>query len=250
MFVRTLNRPLRRFGAEIVPAWQRQWWRCPSAFELGGRNFSYFYHCYNCGWPPYATERCAELGLADAWLNELHDTNELVEVGAVTPYYWPSRVKNVVDPFDPHKLVTLRLSLFDVDFTGKTVLSISTLEHVGLAEYGGEKSPGQAVRALRKILDESPCFLLTVPVGYNPALDGLFFENASSVTRDAQLRFLVRTADGQWREEIITSDARRPYDAPGVNHGRSASALAVLERGDLLRLGPVVGEAAGAVYAR
>jgi hypothetical protein len=234
MLLNTLNWPLRQFGAELVPAWKQTWWRCPATFELGGRSFNYFYHRYNCGWPPYATERCAELGVADVWLDEIGN-QDVVEIGAVTPYYWPGRLKEIVDPFDPHKLVSLRASVFDVDLTGRSVLSVSTLEHVGTGEYGGTPSPGLAVDAVQKIFNESTCFLLTVPVAYNPALDKLFFEGATSLPDDVEVRFLIRVADGCWEETPAGTQARRGYDAPGVNNGRSAAALIVVERGNVLK---------------
>jgi len=235
VLLRAINRRLAVLGAEIVPAWQRQWWRWATEFQLAGRTFGYFYHRYNCGWPPYASERCVELALADEWLAQVPRVDDVAEIGAVTPYYWPGRVKNLIDPYDPHPLVSQRVSLFDVDFAQKPVLSISTLEHIGLAEYGGQYIAEQAVEAVEKIFAESSCFLLTVPTGYNPSLDALFFDRPQCVPSDVHVLFLARGDDGCW-SQMERSRARRPYDAPGVNHGRSAAGLIAIDRGNLLRL--------------
>ena len=80
---------------------------------------------------------------------------------------------------------------------------------------------------------------MTVPVGANPLLDGLLFDRAAPPA-DVVLRFLVREADGGWRE-APAGEARRPYGDPrlarrypGTTAGRRANAVGVLERGGLL----------------
>ena len=65
------NVPLRMLGVELVPSWRIQWWTNPPTFTFAGREYPYFYHPYNCGWPPYANERAVELSLANAWLGKL-----------------------------------------------------------------------------------------------------------------------------------------------------------------------------------
>ncbi len=236
ILLRSMNKPMRLLSAEVVPSWQRRWWQFATSFELGGREFSYFYHRYNCGWPPYASERCVELALADAWLEACSPVQSVVEIGAVTPYYWPRRLSEVIDPFDLHPLVSRRESLFEFDFSARTVLSISTLEHVGLGEYGAEAASLTAEDAVRKICDESPCFLVTVPSGYNPALDRLVFERPQELPSDVRAIFMVRGESGHWSQETDRRLANRDYDAPGVNEGRSAAGLIILDRGNLLNL--------------
>ena len=125
MVAELLNRPLEALGLQLVPSWRLQWWTAAAGFDFWGRAYRCFYHVYNCGWPPYVSERCVELALADVWLAQV-PAEELVEIGAVTPYYWPGSVGRIVDPFDPHPRVTDRKSLFDLELTGSRVLSIST----------------------------------------------------------------------------------------------------------------------------
>lgn len=100
-------------------------------FDPGdGSSLPCFYHPHNCGVnaSPRRTERTVELPIADRWLHAV-DLANVVEIGAVTPYYWPGRIARVIDPADNR--ATEKASLFDVDFAGRDVLSISTIEHVG-----------------------------------------------------------------------------------------------------------------------
>lgn len=142
----------------------------------------------NCGWPPFRmTERSVELSIADEWINNHSD---IIEIGAVTPYYWPGRIKNIVDPSDEHVLVNHRKSLFDVELSDKSVLSISTLEHVGKAEYGLKEERHLAVSAFEKITSEAKDFLITIPVGWNKYLDNYIIPLKD--TKDYEIFFLCR----------------------------------------------------------
>lgn len=233
-----LNAPLRRLGVELVPSWRLCWWMHPAAFEFAGRQFDYFFHPYNCGWPPYVSERSVELSLANVWLGALGSSG-VVEIGAVTPYYWPGRVRSVIDPYDPHPLVTTRDSLFNVDLSGRSVLSISTFEHIGMGDYGIDESPEQVREALDKLLAESPRFLVTVPVGYNKILDQ-WPATADSIPSDVSLRYAVRQSWSTWtgaKPGEIRSDLGDPAlqrRFPGTCIGRWANSLAVLERGGII----------------
>src|SRR4051812_26796604 len=126
-----LNRVLAARGLRLTPTWRD----LLPEFHYRGRRYPGFVHAHNCGWPPAAmTERSVELAVANAWLDE--QPGDIIEIGAVTPYYWPGRIGRIVDPVDTHPRVTDRVSLFDMDFSGQTVLSLSTLEHVGEGDYG------------------------------------------------------------------------------------------------------------------
>jgi hypothetical protein len=239
-----LNAPLRVVGLQALPAWRIQWWKAAARFELWGRSYPCFYHAFNCGWPPYASERCVELALADAWLRDLGPAAEVVEVGAVTPYYWPRRVGRVIDPFDPHPDVTDRCSLFQTDLNGERVLSVSTLEHIGTGEYGSSEGPEQNAAAFRKLFRECRQFLVTVPAGYNPRVDELVFDSGT-IPLDVAVSFLVRDGDDGWRQEVEPTRARLPYgdpavmkQFPGTHIGRWANAVIVLERGGALSAKP------------
>lgn len=57
------------------------------------------------------TERSVELALAKEYIDTCE--GNIVEIGAVTPYYFYSnKISNIIDPTDNHKRV-LKKSLFD-----------------------------------------------------------------------------------------------------------------------------------------
>lgn len=127
-----------------------------------------FEHPFNCGSiKERMTERGLEIAIAEIWLNHY---NNCIEVGAVTPYYLLNKVKRIIDPRDKHKEVTDHKSLFDVNLHGGNIISISTVEHVGLGEYGLTEKKN-SVQAIKKIFMESKHCLITFPVGHNPKLD-------------------------------------------------------------------------------
>ena len=164
---------------------------------LNNKEYLLFCH-YHCGWPPYRmTERSVELPVADEWLSKHKD---VYEVGAVTPYFWPGRIKNIVDPYDKHAAVNIKSSLFDICFKNLNVLSISTIEHVGNGEYGLPKEPKLAQKALEKILSEARNVLITIPVGYNTELDNYIFNRKKD---NVHISYLARgkgIKDNDWKQ--------------------------------------------------
>lgn len=138
-------------------------------FTYKGKKINLYEHSYNCGrLKERMTDRSFELALARKWINIYGE--DIVEVGAVTPYYFRGAINEIIDPSDPHKAVTINKSLFDVDLNNKTILSISTVEHVGLNDYGyAEKK--DSIQAIKYIVEKSKHCLITYPIGYNEKLD-------------------------------------------------------------------------------
>ena len=197
----------------------------PFTLDHSQNHFRYFHHHYNCGFPGRRkTERTVELALAKYWLGKVADP---WEVGAVTPYYWPRRIGEIIDPADKHELITQRKSLFDVDFTGRDILSISTIEHIGEQSYGLNEA-ANPIQALEKLLLESNLMLLTFPIGWNQILDEFVLGGKADAL--CTVRFLVRNPDETW-SSASKEVARRPYGGHGVNW---ANSVAVLEKGSVL----------------
>lgn len=232
----------RRCGLIVLPAWrwqEAQGWG-GQTFRLAGRDFPFFTHHHNCGLhPETATERTVELPLADRWLAAA-PADRVIEVGAVTPYYWPGRVGRVVDPSDTHPQVTDRASLLDVDLTGRAVLCLSTLEHVGSGEYGLPADPALLHRAVEKLFAEASAFLITMPAGYNAQADAVLFDRSRPA--DVTARYLVRQpGPPYWAEVTDPAAARRPYGTTRTATGTAthgANALVVWERGPHLTAEP------------
>jgi len=151
------------------------------------------------------TERSIELALADRWLATYPNT---VEIGAVTPYYWPGRVGTVVDPGDSHPNVTDTCSLFDYDATRRTVLCVSTVEHVGTGEYGLPtlgQGPPEAIQHIMR----ADHYLITLPSGWNPLADVVF------ETPWLHARYLARVSGNTWHE-VPYSAAKIAYTDRGL----------------------------------
>jgi hypothetical protein len=218
-------------GLAICPRWRLEFGSVVPAFTFRGRKYECFCHRYNCGFPPARmTERALELALADRWLEPV-ESDRVIETGAVTPYYWPRRVSTVVDPYDPHPLVTHRQSLFEVDLSDRDVLAISTLEHIGVGDYGPVGAAETPVSAFEKIFRESRRFLITVPYGFNAAVDATFFAGFP-FPPDVNVTYMVRSEHGNdWHEAPATA-AAIPYGRchPDVH---SANGLLILERDTL-----------------
>lgn len=132
-------------------------------------------------------ERAVEIPIARLFY-ERHGRDPLfVEVGAVTPYWWSYATHailddwttapvgevphRVVDPHDDYPLAE-RVDVLDLDLAGRIVLSISTIEHVGMGDYGDRPiQPHMAAVALRRLVEGSAIYLVTWPTGHNRALD-------------------------------------------------------------------------------
>ena len=165
------------------------------------------YNCYHAHVSLY-TERIVEIPVADYWLSQL-ETEPIVEVGAVTPYYWPGRIKEIVDPYDSHPNVTIKKRVQDVFLDNKNFLSISTLEHLGKGgEYGQNNNPHLACDTLLRLVFASQRMLATWPTGYNEQLDTFALKLKHP---GVYLTCLVREANG-WVE---TEPQVRPYGTFG-----------------------------------
>lgn len=200
-----------------------------------GPEMPYFYHAHNCGLRTARrrTERTVELSVADHWLNAVAQASDApaVEIGAVSPYYWPDRLKTVVDPAD--KRATVRKSLFECDFSGAAVLCLSTLEHVGESRYGLREQENP-LSAFLKLVKESRRFLVSVPYGWasNPSFKTLesflLVGNDQYLTENGVRVFTVsRRADETW----CPSDSYRPY---GKAPKPWANTVIFAEKGGLL----------------
>ena len=123
------------------------------------------------------SERYVEIALAQRWLDTLSDDQELVEIGAVLPYHIECN-HTIIDPYD--EKATIMDFMENYNYQDKSVLSISTVEHIGNLEYGNTEAnvdPKGAINALIKILDESNKCLVTLPCGWNPYLDEWIKDN-------------------------------------------------------------------------
>ena len=85
--------------------------------------------------------------------------------------------------------------MFECDFKGKNILSISTVEHVGTCDYGMSEEKN-VIDAIEKIVEEAKSFLITAPLGYNELLDDWIRNNRSN----SMIRILRRGINNHWVE--------------------------------------------------
>lgn len=149
------------------------------------------------------SERIIEMALGKVFLDLYRD---VVEVGAVTPYYseFVTSPDTVIDITD--KKATLKINAFDFDYTDKNVLSISTVEHVGTGDYGiKERRTGEEL--IDKIIKESNKYLITFPIGYNFELD--------KVLDKYEADYFIKIAQNFWisstKEKALTYSYGSPF---------------------------------------
>jgi hypothetical protein len=128
-------------------------------FKIGGMELNYLE-------PDPSTERRFEVPLLAHFIQRT-DKEEFIEVGAVSCKY----LLTYHQIFDPTDDAATKEFAENLDYVGKNVMSVSTIEHIGKAEYGlRATSPYRAITTLNKML-EAKTYLITWPIGYNLLLD-------------------------------------------------------------------------------
>ena len=125
----------------------------------------YFHHPYGHTWN---TEREIEIAIALRWLER--NPKDVVEVGAVMPYYHDDVKHEVIDPYDER--ATIVDFMENQDLLMMNVLSISTVEHIGMTDYATDErqnivDEAAATNALKQILDDGVHCLVSFPVGHH-----------------------------------------------------------------------------------
>ena len=122
-----------------------------------------------------SSERAIEIPLAIDFLSHYVKAEPVVELGCVLPYYILKRDNHVTYDFaDEHPQNVKRdiREMADLDFCGN-VISISTIEHVGMNEYGIDASGDvTAVDVLKRVMANAKRYFITFPLGHNMDLDG------------------------------------------------------------------------------
>jgi SAM-dependent methyltransferase len=178
------------------------------SFVFQGREYRYFRHRYNSTW---RNERAVEVPIVRQAVDQAGDA-QILEFGNVLGHYFPRR-HDVVDKYEPGDGV---LNLDIVDFRPEhaydLIVSISTLEHVGWDDEDREPRKIQrAVGHIRSLLAPGGRALVTLPLGYNPRLDELFYRGELDLDRE---HCLLRVARGEWREVERAELGRPRYGQP------------------------------------
>lgn len=195
--------------------------RLHEGFTFRGEGYPFHVAQYNATW---LNERQVEVPIALRALRRAPG-RRILEVGNVLTHY--SRIRHtVVDKYERHRAARNEDFLAHAGGPYDLVVSVSTFEHIGWDEP--ERDPAKFTAALaraRSLLAPGGRLLVTVPLGYNPAVDA--FVRAPSP--GFAVGFLRRTGPGpgEWEEAAAVDPARHPYGVGCAN----ASAVAILEAG-------------------
>lgn len=190
-------------------------------FDAFGRSYRYFYHLYNITWK---NERAVEIPVARDFLAS-HPSDAMLEVGNVLSWYGPVR-HDILDKYEEGDGV-INEDIVDFMPTRRydVIVAISTMEHVGWDE--SPRDPPKVLRAiehLKQLLAPGGVMLITVPIGYNQALDASLDEGTLCFPRQS---FLKRVGLTRWREAPWDEVRDAPYSS---RRGASGLLLGIFER--------------------
>ena len=199
-------KPLRcAFAPLIIPRLAR------AEFVFEGKSLPLFYHRDNMTW---ANERAVEVPVAGEFLRRFAG-KRVLEVGNVTPHYLDTG-HTVLDKFERGPgIINEDIAGFAPGERFDLILSVSTFEPIGYDdEANGESGEkiSQAITTCRGLLTAGGQLVLTLPLGYNPALDRMIADGQLGSERAT---FLKRTGRLAWQtvdaEAALASEYGRPF---------------------------------------
>lgn len=206
----TVHSPIPATGVvRLEPQWNLQAGPL-NTFSFAGRTYRYFHHEYNTTW---ANERAVEVPIIREMLNQYRG-KRIIEVGNVLSHYFPVN-HDIVDKYEQADgVINQDVTAFQPLKKYDLIVSISTLEHVGWDEE--PKDPDKIIYALEMLktwLGPNGKIAVTLPLGYNPAMDKLLKENKFQFTKQYYLKRI--TEDNQWTEvswnEVLDAGYNSPF---------------------------------------
>jgi hypothetical protein len=179
-------------------------------FSFKGIDLDYFYHSYNMTW---VSERCIEVPIGRHYAKQA-PAAEVLEVGNVLSHYGPVE-HTIIDKYETGPGVkNIDIATFQRATPFRVIFSISTFEHIGFDDEPGAGSAAkikEAIANCRKLLLPGGVFAITVPIGYNPELDGMI---SSGELRPKAEYFMRRTGRLTWQETSKSEALRCRYRHP------------------------------------
>lgn len=170
-------------------------------FRVNDCVFPYFSHPYN---DAGTNERTVEVPLGEFFINNFG--YGITEVGAVMGYYG-FNCGEVIDSHDTLPGVIKANAVYDIDYTNKNVLSISTVEHFKSNEYSNTND-NDSIVFLEKIISTTKNYLITWPLGYNSILD--------DYVKNSKINYFIMkriSIDNKWVKDESKSFSHL-YDSP------------------------------------
>ena len=164
---------------------------------------------------PLINERTIEVPLGEWFLDKIQAGNT-VEVGCVMPHYRRTS-HDVIDLFEKDGL-SRPVDARTFDFTGKHVLCISTLEHVGCVEgtdVPTKETMEDAITLLGNMTATCGKFLITIPMASHPALES-FIRDVGTPGKDYFVMYRYGGSDNAWAK-VLTQDTQNTFTAAWRN---------------------------------
>jgi SAM-dependent methyltransferase len=198
-----------------------------STFKLRNRCYRYFYSSVPNGHETWKTERAVEVALALQQLESATRETRVLEVGNVMTQYASGRLPANYTVVDKYEHATGVINEDVVAFDGgffDLIISISTLEHVGLDERPRDpEKAGRAVSHLRSLLAPGGTMLATWALHYNRDLDDVLLNDSLGASSIGYLKRSTRT--NKWTEASASEAHRSEYGWPYI----CGNAIAVVE---------------------
>jgi hypothetical protein len=161
----------------------------------------------------WASERCVEVPIGRWWASRF-SPDAVLEVGNVLSHYGPVQ-HQILDKFEKGPgVINEDILAFKPSAKYQLIFSISTFEHIGFDDEGegssGEKILG-AIDACRSLLQVGGTLVITIPINYNPELDGLI---ARDKLPPNNRTFLLRRGYTDWIETDQASAIKARYKTP------------------------------------
>jgi hypothetical protein len=198
-----------------------------STFTFRGRHYRYFY-----AYGTWDNERTIEIPLALELLRSATADTRVLEVGNVLTHYAAEDLPpnyTVVDKYEEADGV-INIDVLSIGGVFDLIISISTLEHVGLDEHPREwRKARDAATHLASLLAPGGKMFATWALDYNRDLDDALLDSSLGAS---SIGYLVRrTPSNKWTESSSSEAQGRGYGET-IGFGwpyRAGNALVVAE---------------------
>ncbi len=172
------------------------------SFSFKNKKYNYFVHEYNKTW---RDERAVEIPLFFSKISESKE-KKILEVGNVLSHYF-SFSHDVVDKYEKAKgVLNEDAAHFKSSKKYDLIISISTLEHIGVDET--KKEPKKSLVAIKNLIDNLSSggeMIVSFPIGYNKALDELISKQTDLFT---EKHFLKRFSVFNFWKEVSWEEVK------------------------------------------
>ena len=183
-------------------------------FKVNDTLYDLFYHRYNLTW---TKERAVEIPYA---IKEIESCKgNVLEVGNVMSHYF-NPTWSIVDKYEiADGVINEDINTYKPKNKFDLIIAISTFEHIGWDEDGEPDPFTSSVKIMESFnnlknncLNKKGRIVISIPIGWNPAIDKLFLDNAFNFKR---ISYVARVGDREWvqtsKDKAMTCVYGKPY---------------------------------------